>query len=66
LKSEVFLILKTDLPYIRQATTPMQNILLAITPEQKTWLDAKAKELGISRTELIRRILDDLMGKTLR
>lgn len=44
----------------------MKNILLAITTEQKTWLDAKSKELGISRTELIRRILDDLMGKTLR
>lgn len=44
----------------------MKNILLSITEKQKSWLDLKSKDLGISKTELIRRILDDLMGKTFK
>lgn len=40
----------------------MLKILLSITPVQKRWIDKQAKKHGITRTEVIRRLLDKVLG----
>jgi len=42
----------------------MIRTILAITKRQKSWLETQARFLGISQTELIRRLIDAEMEKT--
>jgi hypothetical protein len=44
----------------------MKDQIISLHETQKAWLEAKARELGISQTEVIRRMIDDVMGTTLR
>ena len=39
----------------------MQKII-AMTKQQAAWVAAEAKRLGISQTEVIRRLIDKAMG----
>lgn len=41
----------------------MKRQIISMTPEQKTWVEAEAKRLGISITEVIRRLIDKARGE---
>ena len=40
----------------------MKKLLIAVTPEQKRWLKTRAKKLGITVTEFLRRLVDKDRG----
>lgn len=44
---------------MRPATTPTQRLGASITPSQLDWLDKEAKRREISKSELLRRIIDE-------
>jgi hypothetical protein len=44
----------------------MKDILLAVPDAHKAWLEAKSRELGISQTEIIRRMIESAMGISLQ
>jgi hypothetical protein len=37
--------------------------IIAITPAQSAWMKSEAKRLGISETEVVRRLIDKAMGE---
>jgi hypothetical protein len=41
----------------------MKRLLLSLTKAQKVWIEARAKQLGASQTEVIRRLIDAGMEK---
>lgn len=36
----------------------MQKLMVSLTDPQYEWIDAEAERLGISRAEVVRRVLD--------
>jgi hypothetical protein len=41
----------------------MKKILLVITRDQKSWIEGRAKKLGTSQTEILRRLIDAEVDK---
>lgn len=41
----------------------MKKLMLVMTQTQKSWIESRAKKLGISQTEVVRRLIDTEMEK---
>jgi hypothetical protein len=44
----------------------MKDMLITLHETQKAWIEDRSRALGISQVEVIRRMIDDVMGVTLR
>jgi len=47
----------------REAIPGMTKIMFSLTDKQLIWLVREAKDLGISRGELLRRLLDEIIAE---